>query len=312
MIGNLQLLRGVAAMTVAVGHAGLWLGDVQPVSTFFVISGFIMCLITEKDAHGFLPRRIIRIVPFYWLCTFVYLFVMYRWAFFRPWGWHEDFALKFARSLLFVPSDDLPSLGVGWTLNLEMYFYAVFAAALTIKRQLAPIITAAVIAGVVIAHSAGCNVRACEYYSHPYVWYFLAGIALFYVWRPLGSMLPRWPTAVGGMILLIACYAGFMPLPGQWLPTIVVGAALIMSAAGADLRWRPLLLVGDASYAIYLTHPAVIELTHRYSIDSIPVIAFLSLAVGICAHLAIERPLHLWALEKFRDYRRAPVGVPAE
>ncbi len=312
MIGNLQLLRGVAAMTVAVGHAGLWLGDVQPVATFFVISGFIMCFISEKDAADFLPRRIVRIVPFYWLCTALYLIVVHHWGFFRPWSWSPQFATLLGRSLLFIPSDDLPPLGVGWTLNLEMYFYVVFAVALAINRKFAPLIAATAIAAVFLAHSAGCSVRACEYYSHPYVWYFLAGIALFYLWRPLGSVLPRWLAVLAGAALLGACYGGIAPFPIGWLPTIVVGAALVMSATGADLQWRPLLLIGDASYAIYLMHPAVIEWTHRHSIDSVPIIAVLCLATGILTHLAIEKPLHHWALAKYRSYARTPVALPAE
>ncbi len=314
LIGNLQLLRGIAAMTVAVGHAGLWLGDVQPVSTFFVISGFIMCFITEKDASGFLPRRIIRIAPFYWVCTALYLLVVYRWAFLRPWGWHSEFTSKLARSLMFMPfaSDDLPALGVGWTLNLEMYFYALFALSLAISRRLAPIMTACAIVAVMLIHSAGCNLLVCEAYSHGYIRYFLAGIALFYVWRPIGHALPRWLAAAGGSAGLVACYAGVMPTDPDLFPIMVVAFALFMSAAGVDVQWWPALLVGEASYAIYLIHPTVIELTHRHGIESLPIVAALCLAIGIAAHLAVEKPLHRWALARYRSYQHVPVRLPAE
>jgi exopolysaccharide production protein ExoZ len=79
-IFNLQILRGLAALGVVFLHTGFplpgdWHTDFFGVSTFFVISGFIMCFITRDpnggDAHAgsILIRRAIRIVPLYWLFT---------------------------------------------------------------------------------------------------------------------------------------------------------------------------------------------------------------------------------------------------
>ena len=309
MIGNLQALRAIAALTVAIGHAGLWLGSVGPVETFFVISGFIMCFISEKDASNFLPRRVIRIAPFYWLCTALYLLVVYRWAFLRFWGWHPDFALRIAHSLAFIPGNDPPSLGVGWTLNLEMYFYAVFAVALAISRRWAPIITATAIISVILIHAAGCTLLLCNAYAAPSIPYFVAGIALFYVWRPIGRALPRSLAAFATVSGLVACYAGWIPVGSEWLPIIVVALALLAAGAGADLQWQSTLLLGDASYAIYLTHPTVIELAHRYSITSVPLLAVLCMSAGIAAHVGVEKPVYRWLLAKYRS--RVPVKSPA-
>jgi exopolysaccharide production protein ExoZ len=54
------------------------------VAIFFVISGFIMCVITRDNADDFLKMRLIRIVPIYWLCTFAPLLLMVRFAVFKP------------------------------------------------------------------------------------------------------------------------------------------------------------------------------------------------------------------------------------
>ena len=74
MIYNLQLLRALAALAVVYFHvtseAGLGLPvniGAHGVDVFFVISGFIIAYIGARSPDGFLLRRLIRIVPFYWL-----------------------------------------------------------------------------------------------------------------------------------------------------------------------------------------------------------------------------------------------------
>ena len=97
----IQILRGVAALTVAFGHAqhdakvqSVKLGgDFERIFTlpwgagvdlFFVISGFIMVYSSERlfarpDAAGrFLGRRLVRIAPLYWLFTGLYLALLIR------------------------------------------------------------------------------------------------------------------------------------------------------------------------------------------------------------------------------------------
>jgi exopolysaccharide production protein ExoZ len=127
LLFNLQFLRGFAALGVVFYHtdfhlAGDWHTDFSGVAVFFVISGFIMCFITRKDADGFLAKRFLRIVPMYWLCTLIRFGLLS----FSSWSANPPLAADLPRSLLFVPSEELPILGVGWTLNFEVYFYLVF------------------------------------------------------------------------------------------------------------------------------------------------------------------------------------------
>lgn len=90
MIGNIQILRGVAALAVVLFHLPTFGGRLDlpgapdaflrnllasgaaGVDLFFVISGFIMAHVYARRPDGpglFLLRRGLRIVPLYWMVT---------------------------------------------------------------------------------------------------------------------------------------------------------------------------------------------------------------------------------------------------
>ena len=80
-IDGLQIMRAVAVILVAWGHAGLEFHQRLPdlgifgIDLFFVISGFIMASIVlhSRESAGwattrdFMMRRLIRIYPIYWV-----------------------------------------------------------------------------------------------------------------------------------------------------------------------------------------------------------------------------------------------------
>ena len=131
---------------------------------FFVISGFVMVW-ASWDTFGrwravapFVWRRIVRIVPLYWLLTAATVAV----AVAAPgsvsdgvrdgWGY-------IAASFAFVPwrrADGFvqPVLRVGWTLNYEMLFYALVACALPLPRRVALPVLLAALAALVMAGQA--------------------------------------------------------------------------------------------------------------------------------------------------------------
>jgi exopolysaccharide production protein ExoZ len=146
----LQVLRALAALMVVADHAVSYVATKQEVALslknlawflgifgvdiFFVISGFIM-IYTSRDLFGtrlgfakFAYRRIVRIVPLYWLATITAAGLLLRHQF------PSNFEI--ATSLAFVPAVTHPGealrpiLWVGWTLNLEMFFYALFTVSL--------------------------------------------------------------------------------------------------------------------------------------------------------------------------------------
>ena len=317
MLFNLQILRGIAAIGVVFYHTDFRLaGDHHTeffgVSTFFVISGFIMCWITRDDPDGFLRKRIERIVPFYWLCTLALILLTFKLPL-DLMSW--QFAAYLARSLLFLPSTDFPVLHVGWTLNFEMYFYLVFAAALWVNQRFAPLIAGAFIYGVLLLGSAGIGGFLVHYYSHDYIRYFLYGIAVYYAWAITSRFAPRWPTIATGVAVIVICYGSQFVKPWTpdfallaYAPIIIVASALFLESSGAVVTWRWLVLIGDASYAIYLTHFIFFTMAESHAIrrgntlpkDSVEVMLLwvvASIAIGVCVHLYVEKPL----LRRIRD-----------
>jgi exopolysaccharide production protein ExoZ len=319
VIGNLQILRGVAALSVVFYHTAFLLPggihtDFSAVATFFVISGFIMCFISEKDPSGFFSKRLLRIIPLYWLCTAVLEFAIHRWGFLRPWTWHADFAESFLRSILFIPSKDHPLLSVGWTLNLEMYFYAIFAVALLLSKRLGPLIAAAAVLVGLALPSAGCDLAVCEVYANSYNRYFVAGIAFYYVWLAVAPRLPRGATVAISGFSIIACYAIQCFPASAWtevVPLVLVAAALFMTSVGFDVQWKPLVLFGDASYATYLTHIIVMQYIPGLvaagllaqpdtSVPAMLLVLAACQTVGIGTHLCVEKPLGRALRHRFR------------
>jgi len=113
------------------------------VDLFFVISGFVMTYITWNEPRSssaiwpFLKRRLVRIMPIYWLYTL--FLVALGLALPRLFTQTIDIATVIL-SLLLIPytpvgANPAPILAVGWTLSFEMYFYGLVALGLLFPRR---------------------------------------------------------------------------------------------------------------------------------------------------------------------------------
>jgi exopolysaccharide production protein ExoZ len=284
MILNLQVLRGLAALAVVLYHTAFTFNggvhtEFQGVAVFFVISGFIMTYITRDGADQFLVHRFIRIVPLYWLCTLAAIALAALKGSGRMWA--DASFVHIAQSLLFIPYADpsgelQPLLAVGWTLNLEMFFYVVFGAMLLVSRRLAPLLACVVlVAFKLVPERLGCTTSVCAFYAHDYTTFLILGVASFYLWRALAgaAAAARWlvlPAAAAIVALFVAwnAHPPFAAALQAWsgfplsyaMPPLLVVAALLLHSARFECRWWPALLLGNASYALYLTHTIVIEL----------------------------------------------------
>ncbi|NUF85128.1 acyltransferase family protein [Acinetobacter seifertii] len=155
MINNIQALRAFAALNVVFYHiigasisydlpatSFLFLKEwgQNGVDIFFVISGFIMVFIQEKNRKSsfeFIKNRVERIVPVYWLLTLAYISL----AFIIPSAFNSlnISSSKIIYSFLFIEdwmSKEMPLLYVGWTLEYEMLFYIIFSLSLIIKNKI--------------------------------------------------------------------------------------------------------------------------------------------------------------------------------
>ena len=188
---SIQYLRAFAALLVVFHHARIplpWLYDPLAeykglafgVDIFFVISGFVMYSAAKSEnVVEFLRRRIVRIVPLYWIAT-ITLFLLSEKRNILSIG--SDKFLHIAKSLLFIPhwnlgfpSEIWPYLVPGWTLNYEMFFYFIFAVGLAF-RKIEGIVSAGILLLVLIGAVYCPSGAIASTYTSPMLLEFLFGI----------------------------------------------------------------------------------------------------------------------------------------
>ena len=348
LIHNIQLLRFIAALSVAFLHATDESGLRLPVSfgafgvdIFFVISGFIISYITFHNPAHFWVKRLIRIVPFYWTATLGIFFV----ALAVPSVLHHAKAdiswLLF--SLLFIPHDSPhgvhPLLGLGWTLNYEMYFYAIFAVALLLSRRWAAYLSgAAIIAVLAATRFVAPSSPAEAFYGEPIVVEFIWGILVFELFRQVSWMTRPSPRGAGYVAVLVILALALLWLPVQEVyriapmrltagaaAAIVVAMFLVLEKRyGIAAQNRFVLLVGEASYVLYLIHPYIVFGILRlvlHGSQQLPLwsgwllaVLLLSAATGTATaiHLWFEVPAMNWLRRKLIGEPRPAIFEPAD
>jgi len=224
----------------------------------------------------------------------------------------NDCGGSLVRAFLLLPTD-YPIIGVSWTLVYEMYFYCIFACALALKSRLASALASSATIMLLLAVSirlAGTD----AFLGNPIVLEFCFGMLLAYAfsqgWLP--DVLLRYGWAVGSAMLVLASfYAAHDTTNGlsaatRWIawrvPALfVVASSLQFRATGSAFR-KLQILIGDASYAIYLTHPFVMiayaKLLHDHpkllqtsQLPFVPFVLMIAIVAGIFAHIFVERPL---------------------
>lgn len=337
VIRNIQVLRAVAALLVVFVHLNKLLLTVGVpsfggggVDVFFVISGFIMVYTTSNrdvTPGSFMADRITRIVPIYWLVTLAVFAV----ALVLPsvlqatkadWG-------ELVESLLFIPFSKAngliqPVLFVGWTLNYEMFFYLLFALGLACPPRFGRL---GVIAHLMLLVGAGSIIHPVGVLGQFYTGIIMLDFALGMF---VGMIYPRIPhtvpLALKAFVALIVCVGLFavvvVPVLHPSLPSflssgipafLVVTGALALERWNWSLRSRLLLLLGNASYAIYLTHPFVTQVFQKIG-DRLPgnrvaAVALIGTAlvcvccVGVLVYRCLEQPM-LRALRRLLRIQR--------
>lgn len=326
---SVQALRAIAAAAVVCYHVLYMLAHsagyaFEPsglgaagVDLFFVISGFVMVYTnyTSFQAPGapqsFLRRRILRIVPIYWLyTTLVALLLAFAPGLFATTAFDWRHVVS---SYLFLLSPNSAGqigtvLQTGWTLCYEMYFYALFALLLALPRRFFLIVCATLfLIGISVGQFVALPVWA-SVVSNVMLLEFLLGAALAFAYQR-GCLL-NVPAACAPIAAALAFFWMTRELDwGIWARLLRIGlpsVALLWGALSLErAQWRtPNLLVqlGDSSYSLYLVHPFVVaafgKLWAKLALAaSVPVaIPFaLALVAALAAgHLAwwwIERPL---------------------
>lgn len=344
---GIQYVRGAAALMVVLfhlkpqlQHLGLTVGPGAGLSggvdAFFVISGLIMWITTCDRAVSplkFLNHRLVRIVPLYWITTTIMVVAMVS----------VPSVLQTARfdlshiiaSYAFIawphPTSGFmqPVVFPGWTLNYEMFFYLIFSVLLLVRRSYrllsaAVVFTALPLIGGMFQNGLGHGAlldSQFKFYTSVNMLEFFIGMVLGEVFnrtRGLQSIGPRFGLllALIGLVLLPVTADLFPDMPSifsRGVPALllVTGALACDSVGRVPRHWFPL-LVGNASYSLYLMHPFVLSAMSQgwrklHLSTSVPGLWLFSiLSVGLCLVVAalsfrlVETPL----IAFFRNRRR--------
>lgn len=324
----IQILRGFAAASVALHHSIYYAAArdnvvnsadnfsvfAAGVDIFFVISGFVMMMVSDQEAgrdvtaRKFIANRVVRIVPLYWSYTLVVAAVaisgldLMRSALVST----ESVVLTF----LFIPfreSDGVaPILTVGWTLNYEIWFYLVFALVIHLRLWHRLAVMAIIFLSLfVIGHSYSSGGEVFLYLQSSITFEFLAGMALYVLHRR------GFRCSILHSLMLIGAAAALFAWSGQgnhapavrflmWgIPAVAVVFASLSLPDVKGSAGRLLVLLGDASYSIYLSHLFTIGAVYaatRHALGlgfgAVVAISFVaSLVLGVAAYHVFEQPL---------------------
>ena len=353
-ISSLQALRGLAALAVVVHHvlravtinlppqfqltpppllSNPILVDLgaMGVDLFFVLSGFLMMYISRpyeqgtKSTGDFLANRLIRVWPLYAVVTLYLLGQAYHNT--SAGGSGFDLAPMRLLSLFFIPSFNeagilQPILGVGWTLNYEVFFYMVFAASILMNRnRILAIATVLVGGGYAIGAllPEGSVLRAFLFNS--VILEFLLGAAIASAYMK-GMLVAKHAYAcLAAGLVVLGIFASVPVDEGFRLLTRGVPAALLFAfilLSESKIRWpRAIVVLGDASYSIYLVHipvlytvaPRAMGKLSRLGYPSVAVEGAAIAAIGACVvagllcHFVLEKPLTRFAKYVYHQTR---------
>lgn len=334
MVANLQALRGIAAITILLYHLGPMLNrrfgtdfhsdiGAEGVDIFFVISGFVMVFAyaqKERSAWAFYGERVIRIAPLYWMATLA-LIVLFGLGF-RPNGLQDYSLADIVTSFVFYPKvrldgEKAPILSLGWTLIYEMFFYLVFGAFLWVRstRDRVAVVSAVLLVVVAAGSLFGPDSPfALRVYTNSIVLEFVAGCWLGYWYlsqpRKLGLPVGVAFVAAGLAVLSIEYYlqvssSEYRIVTYGFPAVLVVTGALVAERSGATTCNSIVLLVGAASYSMYLFHPMLLQPfvnlaakimapEPRMAIVVMPLAAVTAVVVTVGIHLGLEVPLTRW------------------
>ncbi len=310
---SIQLMRGIAALSVVITHIIMVSNGAFGVDLFFCISGFIMMYITEKGGKKFLLKRAVRIIPLYWIAIFatVAMLVVLP-QYFRK----QVFSLPHLfKSMFFIPSSIVGNGGeawsiveVGWTLICEVFFYIVFYISLKINHKNRHIISGCILAFVVvIGFIFGSNTDSdfIRFYCRPIMLEFVLGMILFKLLVSNNNIAVShtkdkrdyWKIILAVLIWAFLFTQKYIPFFSGvdrliiWGLPVFAFFVLIFKFFEHHRVPKPLIVLGDISYSLYLTHTFVVQPFSRliYNIDvysPIGVILTIFVVIPLCLGVA--------------------------
>lgn len=333
-INNIQMLRAIAAILVVMHHFlphyTAMGGDIAIIHTvsqwgfvgvdiFFVISGFIMAYTTLSkertlsNAKTFIKHRLFRIYLGYWP-FWILMFVSLSIA--NPLKLES---LDIVGSIFLLNADMFKLiLPISWSLSYELYFYLLFTFSFffTVKKLqiILPSFTLALVIVVLIVYFEP-SLESSFFYS-PFLLEFFSGV-LLYLYR--NYLMSYWMLALSIVALLLAYGYGityetknglYRVLSFGTASFFVVLLALILEYKGLFKASGKIVLIGDASYTLYLSHLILIQLFYMVGLRALftgtnswlPLLGwllllFITLLFSTLYYQKIEKPIYKKAIQ---------------
>lgn len=327
-IQSIQALRGLAAVSVAGYHVYLILLQRTGVATFeavsrygylgvpffFVLSGFIVALAHASDINRpdrlarYSWNRVTRVYPIYWLLSLAFVGAALAGVIDLDFDLAPIHVIEHALLVHITPEFGPPPLKVAWTLFFEIRFYILFGLAIINLRLALGAAGIWLLAMVLLEPSNAFTREMLSYWNFSFFFGVVAAIG--YRRLPDRAWLYFAPAGLVTVCvsLILTDVLALRELNSVWIIPVSCGFALLMlglalvEKARPFRLWAPVLLLGDASYSVYLVHSAVIAavvlIVSRVAVLSAvytPLIyvgtLLLAIAAGIVTHMLLERPV---------------------
>ena len=244
-------------------------GGYQAVTTFFVLSGFLIYghLIGRAPPFAaFMWRRVVRIYPAFLVMFVLYVFLSFAFPSRSKLPTDlEPMLIYLGQNLLLLPGvfAITPMIRVAWSLSYEMFFYLVTPISLGLVsmrswKSVHRISVLTVLAGLLLG-------LPMEYTRHPRMAMFVAGMLVYEFEYRNGSLPLADAAALGGLTMALGSkffsigdgFAGGFRGCGIFLGFLVMSMVLLrapgpITSAIFTMRW--LRWLGNMSYSFYLIH----------------------------------------------------------
>ncbi len=325
------------------------------VGVFFLISGYVLTY-NYADRGSTLSKREFWLARFSRLYP-VYLLVLILSGSMLREEWHARSHAEFWQGIVLTPlvlQGWSPSVAtfwntVAWTLTSEIVLYAAFPWLIRLRWPKRPVQLIALlitlwviglvphslylylnpdhIVGRIDRYSSSELIRFLKYTPLPYVCTFLSGVTLGKLQHAL-VLTPRQRLLLSAVSLALVCvffytlvsHTPYLLMHGGLMTPVF--AALVLGLSGphpisAIFSWRPLLLIGESSYCLYLLHFNVFRLLHNHHVPERLHLAaldpWLSYVILVLLALAVFRFVEVPARKAIlrRFSRKTATLVPA-
>lgn len=362
-IAFVDILRGIAPLLVLWAHLGGWWLSVRNVQSplqqtwidrvgaplhlwqdggylgvliFFLVSGFIISHVSMRESQlEFAIKRAFRILPLYWVgigAIFVLALATPQLGLPMVLGPQSE-QLDFWGTLTFVNwfVGQPTVLSIGWTLFIELLFYAVILVVMPLSRRnpLGASWLALLISLAVYMYCMRAPAMMPFLWTWMYLPFLLVGRAFWLSWaqRTTATQALFFGASAFGVFVLMfmTIAAGRLLSPGvEGLVSHLIAIGLFGALCFAKVREiPPLRFCADISYSLYVLHAPVGSFMLDYLTGvaglryemALPIVVVALLALSWVSFQLLEKPVQ-WVgraiIKAFRLGRREPAPAGAE